>query len=155
MDLILWRHAEAEDPAPGQTDLERALTAKGQKQARRMGQWLASQLPDSCRILVSPALRTLQTAEALGRKYKLHPDLAPGADPDDLLRAANWPTSREAVLIVGHQPTLGQTAALLMTGEEQEWEVKKAGVWWFVQREADDPGSLYLKAVMSWDLVVK
>lgn len=32
-----------------------------------MGEWLASQLPENCRILVSPALRTLQTAEALGR----------------------------------------------------------------------------------------
>lgn len=59
MDLILWRHAEAE---PGEPDLERALTAKGQRQARRMADWLGSQLPDSCRILASPALRCLQTA---------------------------------------------------------------------------------------------
>ena len=58
MDLILWRHAEAE---PGVPDLERALTVKGQKQARRMGEWLASQLSENCRILVSPALRTLRT----------------------------------------------------------------------------------------------
>eukprot|EP01030_Chromulinospumella_sphaerica_P020859 gene20859-20783_t len=51
------------------SDLERALTGKGQKQARRMGQWLDAQLPDSCKVLVSPAIRTLQTADALGRKY--------------------------------------------------------------------------------------
>lgn len=155
MDLILWRHAEAEDAGPGQTDMERALTLKGQKQARRIGLWLATQLPDSCRILSSPALRTLQTAEALGRKYKLHPDLAPGADPEDVLAAANWPASKESVLIVGHQPTLGQAAALLMTGEVQDWEMRKAGVWWFSQREPGQAASLYLRAVMAPDLVLK
>ncbi|MBJ7313013.1 phosphohistidine phosphatase SixA [Rugamonas sp. CCM 8940] len=155
MDLILWRHAEAEDAAAGQTDLERALTVKGQKQARRMGQWLASQLPDSCRVLVSPALRTLQTAEPLGRKFKIHPDLAPGADPEDILRAANWPGAKESVLVIGHQPTLGQAAALLMTGEELDWDIRKASAWWFAQRDPGDPGSLYLKAVMAADLVVK
>ncbi|WGG48605.1 SixA phosphatase family protein [Rugamonas sp. DEMB1] len=155
MDLILWRHAEAEDAAAGETDLERALTVKGHKQARRMGQWLASQLPDSCKVLVSPALRTLETAEPLGRKFKIHADLAPGADPEDILRAANWPGAKESVLVIGHQPTLGQVAALLMTGEEMDWDIRKASAWWFAQREPGDPRSLYLKAVMSADLVVK
>jgi len=155
MDLILWRHAEAEEAAPGQSDLERALTTKGQKQARRMGQWLDSQLPDNCRVLSSPALRTLQTAEALGRKFKIHNDLAPGADAADVLKAANWPGARETVLVVGHQPTLGQAAALLMTGEDQDWDIRKASAWWFAQREPGEPESLYLKAVMASDLVVK
>ena len=139
MDLILWRHAEAEPSQPGLEDLERALTPKGHKQARRMGQWLDSVLPENCRILVSPATRTVQTVAGLGRKYKIHPDLAPGADASDILKAANWPSSKEAVLVVGHQPTLGQAAALLMTGEDSDWEMKKGAAWWFVQREADDP----------------
>jgi phosphohistidine phosphatase len=155
MDLILWRHAEAEAASSDVDDMQRALTSKGLKQARRMGQWLDSQLPESCRVLVSPALRTIQTAQGLGRKYKTHVDLAPEADAADVLRAANWPSSRESVLIVGHQPTLGQAAALLMTGQYLDWEIRKAAAWWFVQREADDPGSLYLKAVMQADLVVK
>jgi len=155
MDLILWRHAEAADPERGQSDMQRALTPKGQKQARRMAEWLTSQLPESCKVLVSPALRTLQTVEPLGRKFKVMPELAPGADPDEVLRAANWPNARDPVLIVGHQPTLGQVAALLMSGEAQDWEMKKASAWWFVQREPNDPGSLYLKAVMAPDLIVK
>jgi phosphohistidine phosphatase len=155
MDLILWRHAEAEEGHEGLPDLERALTPKGQKQARRMGKWLDSQLPDNSRILVSPAVRTVQTAEGLGRKYKVNAELAPDAAPQAILQAANWPASRETVVIVGHQPTLGQVAALLLTGEALDFEMKKAAAWWFVQREADDPGSLYLKAVMAADLVVK
>ena len=155
MDLILWRHAEAADPERGQSDMQRALTPKGQKQARRMAEWLTSQLPESCKVLVSPALRTLQTVEPLGRKFKVMPELAPGADPHEVLRAANWPNARDPVLIVGHQPTLGQVAALLMSGQAQYWEMKKASAWWFVQREPADPGSLYLKAVMAPDLIVK
>jgi len=153
MDLILWRHAEAEPGDEGLPDLERALTAKGQKQAKRMGKWLDSQLPESCRILVSPAVRTVQTAEGLGRKYKTHAELVPGATPEAILQAANWPAGRETVVIVGHQPTLGQVAALLLAGEPLDWEVKKAGAWWFVQRDAEEP--IVLKAVMSADLVVK
>ncbi|MDQ1920168.1 phosphohistidine phosphatase SixA [Massilia pseudoviolaceinigra] len=155
MDLILWRHAEAYDAEPGQDDMERALTPKGQKQARRMADWLTSQLPDSCRILVSPALRTLQTVEPLKRKFKIVHDLAPGADLEDVLMAANWPNGREPVLVVGHQPTLGQVAALLLSGQPQDWQIKKANAWWLVQREALDPYSLYLKGVMAPDLIVK
>ncbi|MES2130180.1 MAG: phosphohistidine phosphatase SixA [Pseudomonadota bacterium] len=152
MDLILWRHAEAEE---GEPDQARVLTAKGQKQARRMAEWLTSQLPESTRILVSPAVRTLQTVEPLGRKYKVVPDLAPGADAADILRVANWPSSKEPVLIVGHQPTMGLTASLLLTGQAQYWNVKKANAWWIAQRDPLDPDSLYLKAVMAPDLIVK
>ena len=155
MDLILWRHAEAEPGHEGLPDLERALTPKGVKQARRMGKWLDSQLPENCRILASPAVRTVQTAEGLGRKYKTHAELVPGAAPEAILQAANWPAARETVVIVGHQPTLGQVAALLLTGEALDFEMKKAAAWWFVQRDAEDPASLYLKAVMAADLVVK
>lgn len=155
MDLILWRHAEAEDAGDGQSDMERALTSKGQKQARRMAEWLTSQLPDSCRILVSPALRTMQTAEALGRKLKVIAELAPGADVASVLKAANWPNSKEPVLIVGHQPTLGLVAAHLLSGDQQYWNIKKAAAWWIAQRDPDDIDSLYLKAVMAPDLIVK
>lgn len=155
MDLILWRHAEALDADAGEDDMERVLTPKGQKQARRMAEWLNSQLPDSCRILVSPSVRTLQTVEPMKRKYKVVPEIAPGADAEDVLVAANWPNAREPVLIIGHQPTLGQVAALLLSGQPQDWQVKKANVWWLVQREPLDPYSLYLKAVMAPDLIVK
>ena len=152
MELILWRHAEAEASEP---DLQRALSPKGQKQARKMAEWLDTQLPEGCKIFVSPALRTIQTVEPLGRKYKIAQELAPGAGPLDILRAVNWPNTKETVLVVGHQPTLGQVAALLMTGKAQGWEMKKAAAWWFVQREAQNPDSLILKAVMTPELIVK
>ena len=152
MDLILWRHAEAEDSEP---DLERALTGKGQKQARRMAEWLDGQLPDACKILVSPARRTLQTVEPLGRKFKVAPELGPGAAPQDILRAVNWPNGKEAMLVVGHQPTLGQVAALLICGRPQAWDIKKGSAWWIVQRDPGDPDSLYVKAVIGPEQILK
>ena len=152
MELILWRHAEAE---PGEADEARALTAKGHKQAKKMGAWLDRHLPNGCKVLVSPAARTVQTAEALGRKFKIHPGLAPGATAAAILTIANWPDAREPVLIIGHQPTLGYVASLLITGAEQEWSIRKAGVWWIVQKERGDDSTTSLKVVMSPEIVNK
>ena len=106
MDLILWRHAEAFDLAEGGTDLERMLTPRGEKQAARMAAWLDRQLPEGVRVLCSPARRTEQTAQALGRKYKLRSELAPEGHVDDLLAVVGWPQTRAPILVVGHQPLL-------------------------------------------------
>lgn len=150
MDLILWRHAEAE---PGEPDLGRRLTSKGLKQAERMAQWLDSHLPDTCRVLVSPADRAQQTAVALQRKFKTVPELAPGASVAAVLAAANWPDSREPVLIVGHQPTLGAVASFLMSGEESYWSVRKGAVWWLSNRAKEGASAVVLKVVVAPDFV--
>lgn len=150
MDLILWRHAEAE---PGEPDMGRRLTGKGQKQADRMALWLDAHLPDTCRILVSPADRAQQTAQALGRKFKTVPEIAPGAAVSAVLGAANWPESREPVLVVGHQPTLGMVASFLLSGEEAYWSVRKGAVWWLSNRAKEDGASVVLKAVQSPDFL--
>lgn len=153
MDLILWRHAEAHLLREGQTDLQRALTAKGERQAQRMAQWLNQRMAETTRILVSPALRTQQTAEALGRPCKTVAALAPGASVDELLAAARWPMSNEPVLVIGHQPTLGQVAARLLAGTDQPWAVKKAAVWWLRQREREAGVQVVLQAVQGPDLL--
>ncbi|MCC6869277.1 MAG: phosphohistidine phosphatase SixA [Burkholderiales bacterium] len=149
MDLILWRHAEAET---GIADLERRLTAKGVKQAARMALWLDARLPDSCRILVSPAERAQQTAQALQRKYRTLPELAPGASAAAVLAAANWPDSREPVLVVGHQPTFGFVVSLLLSGEEAYWSIRKGAVWWLSHRAREDAGTVVLKAALAPEL---
>lgn len=152
MELILWRHAEAEI---GEPDEGRALTTKGQKQAKKMGEWLDHSLPHSCKIFVSPATRTIQTAEALGRKFKLMDELGPESNADKILAATQWPDSREPVLIVGHQPTLGQLAALLIDGQAQNWTIRKGNVWWIVRRKRDDIDGSYIRAVMTPELLTK
>lgn len=130
MDLLLWRHAEAHDARPGETDLQRALTPRGREQAERMGRWLAEVLPANARVLASPALRTQQTAQALGRPFDTASSIGNGASVNDLLLAAGWPDAPRPVLLVGHQPTLGLVAAWLMSGQRDHWSVKKGGVWW-------------------------
>ena len=151
MDLILWRHAEAEVAAPGQDDLQRALTHKGERQARRMAAWLNQRLPATTRVLVSPALRCRQTVEALGRETRVVQALAPDALPQALIDAARWPRASEPVLICGHQPTLGQLAAQLLAGVEQDWAVKKGAVWWLRWRQRDGEPEVTLHAVQGPD----
>jgi phosphohistidine phosphatase len=150
MDLILWRHADAEAGAP---DLDRRLTAKGVKQAERVGPWLDKHLPDSCRILVSPAERAKQTAAPLKRKFKVVAELAPGAGVDSILEAAGWPDAAAPVLIVGHQPTLGEVAAFLVSGKASPWSIRKGGVWWLSNRERGGASSVIVKAVIGPDFV--
>jgi phosphohistidine phosphatase len=148
MDLILWRHCEAE---PGEPDLGRRLTSKGAKQAERMAAWLDAHLPDTCRILASPADRAQQTALALKRRFKTVPELAPGASVAGILAAANWPDSREPVLIVGHQPSLGAVASFLLSGEEAYWSVRKGAVWWLSDRAKEGGAAVVLKVVLGPD----
>ncbi len=142
MDLILWRHAEAEDLSleaehSFQEDMGRSLTARGEKQALRMAAWLDRQLPEGARIFVSPARRCEQTALALGRKYKVRPDLAPDATPQQLLELVQWPIGKSPILVIGHQPILGQTISRLLGLQESECSVKKGSLWWLRSRERE------------------
>ena len=153
MDLILWRHAEAFDAREGQSDLERALTTKGQRQAERMAVWLARHLPADARVLVSPALRAQQTAAALHRGITTLPALAPGATAQAVLHASQWPDAREPVLVVGHQPTLGLVAAQLLARQGESLALRKGAVWWL--RASGRAGALHvvLHAAMSPDML--
>lgn len=152
MDLILWRHAEAEDLSSDGSDLSRALTSRGEKEAARMGAWLDRRLPEGARILSSPARRCEQTVQALGRKFKLREELAPDASVDQVLETALWPQSRSAVLIVGHQPTLGQTLAQLLEMPRGQCAVRKGGLWWLRAREREGELQTIVVAVMTPEL---
>jgi phosphohistidine phosphatase len=150
MDLILWRHAEAMDGSP---DLARKLTAKGEKQAKQAAAWLRSRLPDDARILVSPAQRTLQTARALTEQFEVAESIAPGASPSSVLRAADWPDAGGTVLVVGHQPTLGIVAALLVAGKPMPWSLRKGGIWWLSRRARGGEDQVVVRAVIAPDLL--
>ena len=153
MDLILWRHAEAKDADEGQDDSRRVLTNRGEKQAARMAKWLDRQLPETTRVFTSPALRCEQTAMALPRKYKVRQELAPGCSVDELLGLTQWPDARFAVLVVGHQPVLGQTIARLLGLPTSDAVVRRGAVWWLRGRERDGQGQTLVVAVQSPDVL--
>lgn len=148
MNLILWRHAEAEDTFP---DMQRVLTRRGLKDAHLMADWLRPHLPPDIRIIASPAERTRQTAQALSAKVEIVPALGPGNSERALLAAVGWPSadSDRTVVVVGHQPTLGETAALLIGDVTASWSVKKGAVWWITSRLRGGAVQAALRMVMS------
>ncbi len=150
MDLILWRHAEAED---GEADMQRELTATGRKQAVAMGAWLDARLPKEARILVSPAVRAQQTAAGVGRHFETAEAISPGVDPVELLHAAGWPETSGTVLVVGHQPTLGMAAGMLLLGESNPLTLKKGGLIWLTNRTRRGERQVVLKAALTPDLI--
>jgi phosphohistidine phosphatase len=147
MQLILWRHADAED---GRPDEERKLTAKGEKQAQRVAAWLKDRLPGDAVVLTSPARRARATAQALTKKFEVREELGTSGSAQTVLKAARWPRAEGGVVIVGHQPTLGQAAALILTGREAGWAVKKGALWWFEHR---GDGDVIVRAVMAPDML--
>ncbi len=153
MNLLLWRHAEAEDGAP---DLARELTAHGRKQASRVAGWLVEHLPARTLLLSSPAVRTLQTARALREPDRVDARIGPGASVDAVLAAVDWPQGPrdvEAIVVVGHQPTLGGVAARLLAGRDLYWSVRKGACWWFVARDGGARADVVLRAVVDPQLL--
>lgn len=135
MELILWRHAEAEDGFP---DAARKLTAKGLNQATRMSDWLKSKLPENTLVIASPARRTQQTAMALRSDFMTNNEIGPGASVKSILAAANWPNAQGAVVIVGHQPALGEVVSYLVPVIPPGLSFKKGSVWWIRYQEKDN-----------------
>lgn len=150
MELILWRHAEAEDGFP---DAARKLTAKGLDQAKRMSDWLKSELPENTLVIVSPAQRTQQTAMALRSDFVTNNEIGPGAGVESILTAANWPNAQGAVVIVGHQPTLGEVASYLVPVIPPGLRVKKGSVWWIRYQEKDNIIEPVLHSVIYPDML--
>lgn len=152
MDLILWRHAEAEERRADLPDERRRLTPKGEKQARKMAKWLKKRLPKNTRILVSPTERTRMTAHALALPFEIEDKVDSGADASDVLKTVAWPKGGNSVLIVGHQPALGRVAGLVLAGETRNWAIKKGGVWWISHR-GDRGAEPELRTVLGPDLL--
>jgi phosphohistidine phosphatase len=160
MDLILWRHAFARrlpDVEPGDSghapedDLARELTAKGHAQAKTAAKWLRLHMGSSTRVLCSPALRCQQTAAYLDVRVRVCDALSPSSDAAAILQAVRWPHARLPVLVVGHQPALGQLLSTLLSCPEGALPVKKAGIWWLRHRIRDGVGQTTVHAVVPPD----
>ncbi len=146
--LILWRHADAE---VGLADSARQLSSRGRKQAARMAHWLSARLPEDYRLIASPAVRAQQTARALTAKFLTSPDLAVDASAAGILAAIEWPGCGGTTLIVGHQPSLGRLAALLLAERDESWNIRKGALWWLRQNKQES--GVLIRTVVDPDLL--
>jgi phosphohistidine phosphatase len=136
MDLILWRHCDA---APGVPDELRPLTPLGHKQAAKMARWLNGRLPAGCRIIVSPALRAQQTAQALERAFETVQEIGSGASVAAVLEAVHWPRALEP--------------AFLLAGDETDRALRTGGVCWLAGAVHREPVAVTLKVAIDPDFI--
>jgi phosphohistidine phosphatase len=136
MDLYLIRHAEAVelDPAGSMEDFDRPLTDTGKAQADQLARALPSRGVRIERLLVSPLIRAVQTAEPLIAAWGLPSDsvidceeMAPGGRRRKLAKQIAKQTAG-AVGLVGHQPDLSEFAAWLIGNKDAQIRLDKAGV---------------------------
>ena len=122
MILYVLRHGIAEDPTPGGDDGRRRLTAAGRARMHDAALGLARLDLELDTMLTSPLPRAAETAaivaEALGPAHGPHElaALATGVPATETLQALKPVAKRPSVMVVGHEPGLGQLAALLLTG---------------------------------------
>lgn len=138
-DILLIRHAIAEERTPERPDESRALTHAGRDRARRVFERLvALGFADGNHLLSSPLIRARQTAEiaveaGLAAELQLTEGLAPGQDPFSSLLAWRRSANQERggrLLLVGHEPDLGLLACRMIGAPEGAITLKKAGVAW-------------------------
>lgn len=155
MEIVLVRHgpARARDPARWPDDGQRPLTAEGRAATRAAARGLRRAGVDAPRIATSPLLRARATAEILSAELggrgaiEAWEELAPGATAEAVVRRLG--ARRHApgtVLLVGHEPSLGLLAGLLLTGEEvRPFRLAKAGA-----ARLRAPRALRGGAVLDW-----
>jgi phosphohistidine phosphatase len=124
-ELILLRHAHAEPPAPGQSDLDRPLSSEGNAEAEAAGRWLQEQklVPDL--VLCSPSRRTRETLEAVLAlvgyvDQRLEDDIYE-ASAGTLATLVDRHHEVERLLVVGHNPGLERLAALMHSGQSGDY----------------------------------
>lgn len=133
MELLVIRHAKAEDHGHPGGDGERALVAKGFEQSARLGRFLKriDRRPDV--VLTSPLVRARQTAETMCQAAEMPGPvmqgwLACGMDPEMAIRELVAFSDFDRVAIVGHEPDLSSLIEWLLGCSGSSVEVKKASI---------------------------
>ena len=153
MNLLIWRHADA---APGKPDALRPLTPLGHQQAKKISAWIKIHVPGPYRVIGSPAVRARDTAAALTTQYEAIPELGYGLETATgaaILKAAGWSQTTGTVIFVGHQPTVGNVNALLLSGTESDTNMQGGSLWWYSNEMPDYQGVTLLRAVVSHDFL--
>jgi phosphohistidine phosphatase len=129
MDLFLIRHAEAAEGALYGADSDRPLTAAGRKSALAVGASLAEHGIKLDRVVASPLVRAVETAELIAvqldyeGQLEILPALAPAGEPNDVVSELRG--GRTA--LVGHLPSIGNLLGQLL-GRPQGISMSKMSV---------------------------
>lgn len=134
----------------GQSDIDRKLTTKGHKQAKQMAVWLKKYLPKQTFVMSSPALRARETVTYWGGDWHEDSRLSPERAVDPILQLMTQ-SPYESLMLVGHQPWIGELAAYHLGMEDAQLSIKKGAVWWLRLPKAGGPYKLY--SVQSPDLI--
>lgn len=146
-EIILLRHAHAEHAAPGEDDLARALSLRGEAEADAAGVWLKKHRAVPERVLCSPATRTRQTCErvleVLGYADLRSDARIYDATPAALIRVLDEHADAGSILLVGHNPGLETLVALMTEGSSDAGRgMPPAGVAWLTVPAGDiEPGT--------------
>lgn len=152
-ELILLRHAHANSALAGQDDAARELSATGREEAAAAATWLHAQGLRPDRILTSPARRTVETAQAVRKRFEDVPSEEVAAiyeaTPGTLMELAEQHAGSDRLLVVGHNPGFEQLAALLHSGQSGDYRgMPPAGiaVLRFPEGTSVEPGAAELTA---------
>lgn len=154
-ELMILRHANALPLASGETDFERPLSAHGEQDAERVGQWLRDQGLAFDRALVSPAARAQATAErvlaVLGGPAPSAQKSIYEATPGQLIDLIDEHGAEGATLLVGHNPGLEELVAFLTSGRSDAFRgLPTCGAAWLTLGDGPlQPGMAQLKAMWS------
>ena len=129
MELLILRHADAVYEAP--SDFDRRLSEKGLRQAQEVAAFLKTHHCKPDVVLTSPAVRARTTADVVARELKVEliecPWAVPGMYSEDAIQELRAFSRFERLLLVGHQPDLGElTARLIGTPNSERLHVRKA-----------------------------
>ena len=113
MQIVFFRHGEAEEATELRDDEARSLTERGCKRTKKMTKVITKLIPSKCRIQIwsSPLIRAIQTAEivaeCIGIKIKINNAISNGDFEALRLNLAQCHKD-DCIIIVGHQPFLGE-----------------------------------------------
>lgn len=130
------RHGIAVPAEAGMTsDWERPLTKKGRDRIYKEATGLLALEISPDRIFTSPLLRAQQTAQVVAEVLKMGEaleeirELAPDRSPQEVIRRLGTYQNIQRILLIGHQPLLGETASYLLSGDDKlEIRLKKGGL---------------------------
>lgn len=134
MQIYLLRHAIAEDPKPGMPDSERALTSEGERKLRDILKRAKGGGLDPTKILSSPFRRAFETAN-LAAKALDFPEsiittktLVPSSNAQETWDEIRLYKGEPSLLLVGHEPAMGQMTGYLLGVPELQIDFKKGAM---------------------------